>query len=411
MNPGRWAIWTVAVLMMLSVIPYRREGPLTQLRVVVTVVALVLFILWLISGSYAMWHAIARPADQSLFARIRGALSGVVPWVLMIWLIGARWSEFHTSVPVMTPARALAAARLEQRVRRLAVDFGERHADGRLDALQGVADWITAELEAAGWPVRHESFEVPVREVTVSVANVVAERRGRTLPEEIVLVGAHYDTAPGSPGANDNASGVAALLELAQRWKDLEPERTLRLVAFTNEEPPFFMSRYMGSEVHAAGVVERGERIVLMISLETIGYFVRERESQTYPSPLFHLIFPSRGHFIALVGGWKSAGVIRAVARAMRHGSDVAVHWAALPLWVTGVAWSDHWPFARRGIPAFMVTDTALFRYPWYHTPDDLPERLDFATLAAVVDGIEIAVLDRVGRHATPSEVRAARLK
>lgn len=409
MSLARWALWTLAALVALSVVPFRREGALAAVRWSLMAIAAGLFAIWLVTGWLAIWRAVVQSSGRSWLARVIGVAGGLVPWLLAAGLFAVRRADVRAVPPAVTPEREAAAARIEQRVRHLATDIGERHAVGRDKELERAANWIAAEFETAGWPVRWETFEVPVGDRTARVANVVAERAGRTRPEEIVLVGAHYDTAPGTPGANDNASGVAALLELAYRWRELDSDRTLRLVAFTNEEPPFFMTGYMGSEVHAAGVMARRERVLLMMSLETIGGFLYESGTQMYPSPLFHLMFPDRGHFIALVGGVRSAAMLRSVAAAMRRATDVPVRWASVPLWVSGAAWSDHWPLARRGIPAFMVTDTAPFRYRWYHEPEDLPEHLHYNEMAAVVDGVEAAVRAHVGGTAPSGRCESPR--
>ncbi|MCX7817603.1 MAG: M20/M25/M40 family metallo-hydrolase [Kiritimatiellae bacterium] len=397
MNTWRLAIWTSVALLVVGAIPYRRVGPLAGVRGIATVVAAVLFALWLVAGSVQFWRTFVRSEGRSRLQRAAGAAGGLLPWAAAMGLVVARCGGRTADAPTLTAAREATAARLESRVRQLAGEIGERHANGRLDALRQAAGWIATELQTAGWPVRQEPFEAPSGQGVVTVVNLVAERRGRVRPDELVLVGAHYDTVPGTPGANDNASGVAALLELATRWRSLEPDRTLRLVAFVNEEPPFFMTPHMGSEVHAAAAVRRGERIALMVALETMGCFRDVPGSQAYPSPLFYLLYPDRGNFIALVGGVRSAGALRRFAAAMRCATDVPVCWAALPMWVAGVAWSDHWPFARRGVPALMVTDTAPFRYDAYHQPDDLPEKLNYTALAAVVDGVAAAVLEAAG--------------
>ncbi len=267
-------------------------------------------------------------------------------------------------------------------------------------ALAAAAEYIAGEMSRAGWDVKYETFGVPLGAGrTAQCVNLVAERLG-TDSNEWVIVGAHYDTAEGTPGANDNASGVAVLLELMRRSERWPVRRSLRFVAFANEEPPFFLTQWMGSEVHACSALERGERISAMIALETMGFFSDEPGTQRYPLPLFNLWFPGRGNFVALVGNLGSARTIARAARRLSRATELPVHWAALPAVVTGVAWSDHYPFFRRGIPAFMVTDTAPFRYPWYHTANDTPEKLDYLRLAVLADGLESLLRFLVGTHA-----------
>jgi len=281
MNVARWAVWTLMALAALSALPFRHGGPLAAVRWGLAAAATVLFVLWLWAGARAIGRAVrGRPAQGTWPARVGGVVSGAVPWLLAVSLIAGRCAAVRATRPAVTPEREEAARRMERCIRVLACEIGERHALGRLEALQRAGNWIESEFTASGWQVRREVFEIPSAGGIVEVANLIAERRGRVRPGEIVLVGAHYDTAPGTPGANDNASGVAALLELAWRWRALEPDRTLRLVAFTNEEPPWFMTSHMGSEVYAAGIAARGERVVLMVALETIGCFRNERGSQ-----------------------------------------------------------------------------------------------------------------------------------
>jgi Zn-dependent M28 family amino/carboxypeptidase len=222
--------------------------------------------------------------------------------------------------------------------------------------------------------------------------NLEAERRGGSRAEEIVVFGAHYDSVVGSPGANDNASGVAALLELARRARQRRFARTLRFVAFVNEEPPNFQSGTMGSLRYAAEAKQRGERIVAMLSLETIGYYTDAPGSQFYPAP-FGLLYPDRGNFIAFVGNPRSRPLLHRVVAAFREHARFPSEGAAAPGWIPGIAWSDHWAFWKHGYPAVMVTDTALFRYPQYHTQLDQPGILDYPRLARVVGGLH-RVLD-----------------
>ncbi|HXV36222.1 MAG TPA: M28 family peptidase, partial [Myxococcota bacterium] len=192
--------------------------------------------------------------------------------------------------------------------------------------------------------------------------------------------------------ANDNASGVAVLLELAQRVAALPRERTLRFVAFANEEPPHFQTREMGSLLYAERSLARAERVVAMLSLESLGYFSDARHSQRYPAG-FGLLYPSRGNFVAFVANPQSRGLARRAIAAFRDSrAAVASEGVAAPGFIPGVAWSDHWAFWAHGVPAIMVTDTAVFRDPHYHTLRDTPERLDYARMASVVDGLAAVV-------------------
>jgi Zn-dependent M28 family amino/carboxypeptidase len=201
---------------------------------------------------------------------------------------------------------------------------------------------------------------------------------------------------PGSPAANDNASGVAAILCLARSLAGLAGDRSLRLVAFVNEEAPYARTQQMGSWVYARRCRERGEQVTAMLSLETIGYYDDTPDSQKYPRPL-HLLYPSTGNFIAFVGNTRSARLVRRVVGSFRRSEPFPAEGTVVPDAFRDISRSDHWSFWQEGYPALMVTDTAPFRYPYYHTPDDTPEKIDFERLARVVRGLQQVIAELVG--------------
>jgi hypothetical protein len=278
--------------------------------------------------------------------------------------------------------------RLATHVQTLAGDIGERNL-WHYDALLAAASYIEGTLTELGYPPADEPFESRGR----PVRNILAERRGGTQAAEIVLVGAHYDSVLGSPGANDNASGVAALLELARLFAGEALPRTVRFVAFVNEEPPFSYSPEMGSLVHAQGARARGERIQAMLSLETIGFYSDAPNSQHYPVPL-SLFYPHTANFIGFVGNLGSRSLVRRALRSFRQTTAFPAEGAAVPERLPGVGWSDHWSFWQAGYPAIMVTDTAFYRYPHYHTAGDTPERIDYERTARVVAGLARVIAD-----------------
>jgi hypothetical protein len=297
-------------------------------------------------------------------------------------------------LPPPTPEELALALRLEADVRHLAVEIGVRDLFSPA-AVARAADWIEAELVAAGHAVERQSYPVGL----ATHVNLIVELPGLELAHEIVVIGAHYDTAPGTPGANDNASGVAALLALARALESRRLPRTLRLVAFGTEEPPSFGTADMGSRHHAARCRERGERVVAMLSLETIGYYSDEPSSQRYP-PLVGALYPDRGDFIAVVGNLASRRLVRQVSAAFRAAVAFPSEGGALPSFLPGVAWSDHSSFWYEGFPAVMLTDTAPFRDPAYHRAGDTPERLDYPRLARVVRGLLAVTLELCGADA-----------
>ena len=279
-----------------------------------------------------------------------------------------------------------AAPRLRAHVEMLAATIGERNL-WSYGALEQAAQYISTRLTAAGYTPRRQTFEL----AKLPLSNIEAVLEGSTRGAEIVVVGAHYDTVVGCPGANDNATGVAAVLELAQRFSGRRQPRAIRFVAFVNEEPPFFQTEHMGSAVYANALRSDDERVVGMLSLETMGYYSEERGSQRYPAPMA-TVYPDVGNFIGFVANVASARLLWRARRAFKRRTSFPLQSATVPAAIPGVGWSDHWAFWQAGYPAMMVTDTAPYRYPWYHTADDTPEKVDYDRLAHVVDGLETVI-------------------
>jgi Zn-dependent M28 family amino/carboxypeptidase len=287
---------------------------------------------------------------------------------------------------------ATLAERLRRHVEVLAVEIGERNVFVP-EALHAAEAYIRRTWEQQGYTVEAQEYQAR----GVRSANLEITRVGYKDPGKILLVGAHYDSVAACPGANDNGSGVASLLELSRLFADVEPEISVRFVAFVNEEPPFFFTPKQGSMVYSKAARRRGDDIRLMVALETMACYSDEPGSQRYP-PLFRYFFPSRANFIAMVSNLRSRRPLRRLARAFREASEFPLEYAAVPSWITGVGWSDHLSFWVRGYRAAMVTDTAFFRYPYYHTPMDTAEKLDYVRLAQVTEGLSKAL----NRLATP---------
>lgn len=281
--------------------------------------------------------------------------------------------------------------RLRAHVSMLATGIGERHIY-RPRALHAAADYIRSQWAAQGHQVASQAYQLEgVRSENLEVTRVGAKRSS-----EICLVGAHYDTVPGSPGANDNASGVAALNEISRLFADLVPAMTVRFVAFVNEEPPFFFSRKMGSAVYAKAAKLRGDDICLMISLEMLGCYSDLQGSQRYP-PLFKYFYPDQANFIAFVSNLRSRRMLHSFAKAFRANSNFPAEYLATWALVPGVAWSDQLSFWREGYSALMVTDTAFYRYRHYHTALDTADRLDYRRFAQVTEGLYRALAALTG--------------
>jgi Zn-dependent M28 family amino/carboxypeptidase len=291
-------------------------------------------------------------------------------------------------LPPLTKEQRTLVEELHSHVQTLAGQIGERNVFHH-DRLVMAADYIRTTLAGDGYEVRRQPYEVAGK----TCENIEAEVRGRERPDDIIIIGAHYDSVQGSPGANDNASGVAATLALARAFADTTPARTLRFVLFANEEPPLFQTEHMGSRVYAKRSRERGENIVLMLSLETIGYYSDEPGSQHLLFPL-NLIYPSTGNFIAFVSNVENGFLVRQLVGSFRQQAQFPSEGGALWDLIPGIGWSDHWAFWKEGFPAVMVTDTAPFRYPAYHSHADKPDLVQYEGMARVVSGLQAVIAE-----------------
>ncbi len=289
-------------------------------------------------------------------------------------------------LPALSTEQDTLAAELRADVDNLAGRIGERNVF-HPDHLKAAEDFLAASLARAGYRVRWQTYEAR----GIECSNLEAELPGAAEPGEIVVIGAHYDSVRGSPGANDNASGAAAVLALARRFAERPQPRTLRFVLFVNEEPPLFWTEDMGSLVYARRTKKDGDNIVAMLSLETMGCYLDEPGSQRYP-PAFGMFYPDEGNFIAFVGMSSSGPLVARCVGAFREACPFPSEGAALPSLVPRVGSSDHWSFWKQGYPALMVTDTAPYRYRYYHKPTDTPDRIDYERLARVVEGLEAVV-------------------
>jgi hypothetical protein len=325
-----------------------------------------------------------------------------IAWEQMIHMPGESYQGELS--PLEAPQVQLRGS-LETDVTHLATTIGERNLAHYPELLQA-ADYVEQRFQEFGFDVHRQTFQVN----GMDCHNLEVEIAGAEKPKEIVVVGAHYDTAPGTPGANDNASGVAALLAIAGRLRRAAPSRTLRFVAFTNEEPPYFQTPDMGSWVYARRCSQLSENLVAVISLETIGYYRDEPGSQVYPPP-FSAFYPSEGDFIAVVGNVGSRPLVREVVDSFRRHAKFPSEGGAVPGEIIGIGWSDHWSFWQEGYQGVMITDTAPFRYPYYHHPQDLPDKLDFDRMTRVVDGLvpvvaELAGIEEIGDEGETADKR-----
>jgi hypothetical protein len=317
-----------------------------------------------------------------------GVIAAAAVAIALVWWLMIRMPEKNvvTAAP-LSPDEIALREELRADVQKLAGEIGERNM-WHYPQLNAAADFIENSFLRAGLRPRRDTYEIRGQ----ACHNIETEIPG--VSPEIILIGAHYDSVSGSPGANDNGSGVAAMLALARRFAGKTGKHTLRFVAFVNEEPPYFLSDEMGSFIYAGRCKARGDKIPVMISLETIGYFSDAPNSQTYPSPGLGIFYPKVGNFIGFVGNVRSRSLLRRVIAAFRKYAKISSEGAALPAFIPGVSWSDQRSFWRLGYPGIMVTDTAPFRYPYYHSADDTPDKLDYDRFALVVSGMEKVIED-----------------
>jgi Zn-dependent M28 family amino/carboxypeptidase len=281
------------------------------------------------------------------------------------------------------------ASNAQRIVATLATDYPARHGS-RPEILNAASSFIEKEFRSLGCEVESQYYDSHGSKVR----NLVVEKKGRVPGKSAIILGAHYDTVPETPGADDNASGIAGLLELARLLKGSSGNRTVRFVAFPHEEPPYFYSSLMGSRQYAGMLKRSGEKPLVMICLEMLG-FAGERYDQRYPAPFMRVLgrYPKYGNFIGLVGNLRSLRMMSLVRSAMRKHCTVGVESLSAPGFIPPLFLSDHSSFWKEGFPALMVTDTAFLRNPHYHLPSDTPDTLNYDFLARAVDGVHAAVL------------------
>ncbi len=307
-------------------------------------------------------------------------------------------TSFQGQTPPLTTTEIELRNNLKSHVATLSQESIGRN-DYAKDGLNVAKDYIVEKLQKYDYKVFLQEYQANnnVYDKVETYANIEIEILGNKKPEEIIIIGAHYDSIPGSPGANDNASGVAGILELARLFQGQSLARTVRLVAFVNEEPPFFKTETMGSFVYAQRIARKQENVVAMIALETIGYFRDDPNSQQYPPP-FSFFYPSIGNFIGFVSNLSSRQLLHKSITIFRKHATIASEGATIPAFIPGVDWSDHWPFWQHNYPAIMITDTAPYRYPYYHTAQDTPNKIDYEKMTRVVVGVKkiVEVLGKV---------------
>jgi len=270
----------------------------------------------------------------------------------------------------------------------LADTIGERNVE-IYSRLTAAAEYVESRFSRLGYDVRSQEYTVNDK----TCRNLIAEIEGARHPDQIVVIGAHYDSAPGAPGADDNASAVAVLLALAEKFADREVSLTVRFVAFVNEEPPWFQTERMGSLVYARACRQRGDEITAMVALDGVGYYSDEPDSQHYPPP-FNAFYPDTGNFIGFVSRIADRDLVRQCIGAFRGAAKLPSEGGVGPEFIAGVAWSDHWSFWQCDYPGILVTDSLPFRNPYYHDVSDTPDSIDYHRMTLLTEGLQAVLAD-----------------
>jgi len=254
-------------------------------------------------------------------------------------------------------------------------------------SLRKAADYIYDVLS------RHTD-KVQIQEYSIG-ANQYRNIIGIINPEctETIVTGAHYDVAGNTPGADDNASGIAGILEIARMLRKERPSYRIELAAYTLEEPPFFGTQKMGSYIHAKSLKERRADLKVMLCLEMIGYFSDRENSQKFPLPFMRLFYPDKGNFIGVIGNMSQIKITRKIRELIKEGSEIPVYSLNAPALLPGIDLSDHRNFWHFGYKAVMITDTAFYRNPHYHQRTDTIKTLDFKRMYEVIKGVKHAIL------------------
>jgi Zn-dependent M28 family amino/carboxypeptidase len=297
------------------------------------------------------------------------------------------WRFYAESTPdTATAGNKRLAEALKSHVRKLSYEIGDRSVF-QYKNLAEAADYILKEFKSKGYSVELHHYEVDEKRVS----NIIATK-GFSAENRVVIVGAHYDTCF-NPGADDNASGVAILLELAGILRDEKTAAAVKFIAFVNEEPPFFKTDGMGSRQYTKHAKYRKENIKAAIILESMGYYSDKPNSQRYP-PLFGIFYPNRADFIAVVGNLNSYWLLKTIVPAFKKKTAFPIETVTTFSFVPGVDFSDHWSFWKEGYPAVMITDTAFYRNTDYHTDSDTYEKLDYISMAEVTKGLAESIIE-----------------
>ena len=315
---------------------------------------------------------------------IHFALRTAAPVVMGALLLLGATANANTTVSFSLNSSNLTdrALRLQADLEILAGEIGERNMV-KYDNYMAAKEFLIQSWQQMGYTVETQKYEVK----GTPAYNLYVTIEGSEEPDKFAVVGAHYDSVEGAPGANDNGSGVVGLLELSRLLRDATPKTSIMLVMFANEEPPYFQKSSMGSLVFAKSIERAGVEVVSMLSLETMGYYSDERGSQKAPFPL-NLFYPDTGNFIGVISNNGSASLAKTIFNIFKEIALIPAERASLPSYIPGIGWSDHWSFWKAGYKGVMLTDTAPYRYPYYHTEEDTPDKIQYDKVAQVVEGV-----------------------
>lgn len=302
-------------------------------------------------------------------------------------MTGYGWRDRDKALVLDKTANIQLAGTLRGHVQKLADEIGDRSIF-KYKQLNQAADYITEQLQFYGYHVKFQHYAVFGK----TVKNIIATKIGQRFPNKIIIIGAHYDTC-GNPGADDNASAIAGLLELAKSLASVPTACTIEFVAFVNEEPPFFKTKNMGSFIYAKAAKASGKNIAAVLILEMIGYFDNKPNSQSYPF-LFGPFYPNKGNYIGVISNFKSRRLAKDIVKIFKKQSQFPIERVSTLAFIPGVDFSDHWSFWKLNYPAVMITDTGFYRNPNYHKMTDTYKTLDYTSMAEVIKGLKEVVID-----------------
>ncbi len=308
--------------------------------------------------------------------------------VLLIVFLAYSVLKIKFTSSVLAPGSAVNpnrdnSLRLYEHVKHLSDRIGSRSIH-EYEKLEATKHYILSYLKDLGYAPILQDYNYNGK----VYSNIIVSIKGAEHPGETIVIGAHYDTVYGTPGADDNASAVAVLLELCRVLKDFSPRKALKLIFFTLEEPPLFRSKFMGSYIYASEAKARGENISAMVCLEMVGYYGDKEGGQTFPLPFMSTVYPSTPNFIAVVGNLTSRNLVEKIKKSINKSSGIPVETLSTVSFVPGVDFSDHRSFWKMGYPAVMITDTAFYRNPNYHSVKDTIDTLNFNKMSSLLVGL-----------------------